>query len=421
MLPMRKYERPAGLGWGDTLGMAGAALGAHRLRTVLTMLGVVIGIASVMVVTAVGQGVQTATAQQIQNLGTNLLQVQAGAPRVRGISQGAGAAATLTLEDAQAVAIQAPSVQQVAPYLTRQRQVTYGTQNTLTLVNGVDENFWEVRQFQVGAGRVFTPMELDTAQSLVVLGATVARDLFAGESPLGKPVRIQGALYEVIGVMAPKGNTGGFDQDDQVFIPLKNMAGRIVGQNALQGMGLSGFWVQVPGAEEMEAAQFQITNLLRIRHNIFPPQPDDFRINNQMDIISAFTTITGLLTVMVGAIAAISLVVGGIGIMNIMLVSVVERTKEIGIRKAVGATGTAILQQFLAEAVLVSLAGGTVGLILGLGLAWGAAQLLSIPLVLAPGAMVAAVLLSAGVGLVAGVVPAQNAARLDPIVALRSE
>jgi len=416
-----KRKRPTGVGSAEILAMAWSALQAYRLRTVLTMLGVVIGIASVILVTAVGQGVQVATQRQIQNLGTNLLQVQAGAPQVRGISQGAGNASTLTLEDAEAVATQVPSVQQVAPYLTRRRQVTYGTQNTLTLVNGVDDNFWSVRQFQVANGRVFTPMELDTAQSLVVLGATVARDLFGNESPLGQRVRIQGALYEVIGVMAPKGSTDGFDLDDQVFIPLKNMAGRIVGQNALQGVALSGFWVQVPSAEEMEAAQFQITNLLRIRHNIYPPQPDDFRINNQSDIISAFTAITGLLTVMVGAIAAVSLVVGGIGIANIMLVSVVERTREIGIRKAVGATGAAILQQFLTEAVLVSLAGGGIGLALGLGLAWGAAQLLQIPLVLAPWAIVAALLLSAGVGLVAGVAPAQQAARLDPIVALRSE
>ncbi|WAS05175.1 ABC transporter permease [Gloeomargaritales cyanobacterium VI4D9] len=416
-----KRKRPTGVSGGDILGMAWSALQAYRLRTVLTMLGVVIGIASVILVTAVGQGVQVATQRQIQNLGTNLLQIQAGAPQVRGISQGAGNASTLTLEDAAAVATQAPSVARVAPYLTRQRQVTYGTQNTLTLVNGVDDNFWSVRQFQVASGRVFTPMELDTAQSLVVLGATVARDLFGNDSPLGQRVRIQGALYEVIGVMAPKGSTGGFDQDDQVFIPLKNMAGRIVGQNALQGVALSGFWVQVPSAEEMEAAQFQITNLLRIRHNIYPPQPDDFRINNQGDIISAFTAITGLLTVMVGAIAAVSLVVGGIGIANIMLVSVVERTREIGIRKAVGATGAAILQQFLTEAVLVSLAGGAIGLALGVGLAWGAAQMLQIPLVLAPWAIGAALLLSAGVGLVAGVAPAQHAARLDPIVALRSE
>ncbi|WP_448381110.1 ABC transporter permease [Gloeomargarita sp.] len=418
---MMGRKPPTGVAGGDILAMAWSALQAYRLRTALTMLGVVIGIASVILVTAVGQGVQVATQRQIQNLGTNLLQVQAGAPQVRGISQGAGMATTLTLEDAEAVATQVPSVARVAPYLTRQRQVTYGTQNTLTLVNGVDDNFWAVRQFQVASGRVFTPMELDTAQSLVVLGATVARDLFGNASPVGQRVRIQGALYEVIGVMAPKGSTGGFDQDDQVFIPLKNMAGRIVGQNALQGVALSGFWVQVPSAEEMEAAQFQITNLLRIRHNIYPPQPDDFRINNQSDIINAFTAITGLLTVMVGAIAAISLVVGGIGIANIMLVSVVERTREIGIRKAVGATGAAILQQFLTEAVLVSLAGGGIGVALGLGLAWGAAQLLQIPLVLAPWAIGAALLLSAGVGLVAGVAPAQQAARLDPIVALRSD
>jgi len=417
----QKRQRFPGVGSAEILAMAWSALQAYRLRTVLTMLGVVIGIASVILVTAVGQGVQAATERQIQNLGTNLLQIQAGSPQVRGISLGAGSAATLTLDDAEAVATQAPSVTRVAPYLTRQRQVTYGTQNTLTLVNGVDDNFWSVRQFQVASGRVFTPMELDTAQSLVVLGATVARDLFGSDSPLGQRVRIQGALYEVIGVMAPKGSTGGFDQDDQVFIPLKSMAGRIVGQNALQGVALSGFWVQVPSAEEMEAAQFQITNLLRIRHNIYPPQPDDFRINNQGDIISAFTAITGLLTVMVGAIAAVSLVVGGIGIANIMLVSVVERTREIGIRKAVGATGAAILQQFLTEAVLVSLAGGAIGLALGVGLAWGAAQMLQIPLVLAPWAIGAALLLSAGVGLVAGVAPAQHAARLDPIVALRSE
>ncbi|MEN9235797.1 MAG: ABC transporter permease [Gloeomargarita sp. GMQP_bins_120] len=401
--------------------MAWRSLGARRLRAFLTMLGVVIGIASVIIVTAVGQGVQQATAQEIQNLGTNLLQVQAAPPRVRGIAQAVTAVSTLTLEDAQAVATQAPSVQAVAPYLTRQRQVTYGTENTLTLVNGVDEHFWEVRQFTVDQGRVFTPTELETAQSVVVLGATVARDLFGRESPLGKSVRIQGDRYEVIGVLAPKGTTGGFDQDDQVFIPLKNMAARIVGQNALQGIAISGFWVQVPDESEMEAAQFQITNLLRIRHNIYPPQPDDFRINNQGDIISAFTAITGLLTVMVGAIAAISLVVGGIGIANIMLVSVVERTREIGIRKAVGATEGAILHQFLTEAILVSLCGGLVGLLLGILAAWGAAQLLNIPFVLAPWAITAALLLSAVVGLVAGVAPAQYAARLDPIVALRTE
>jgi putative ABC transport system permease protein len=180
-----KRKRPTGVGSAAILAMAWSALQAYRLRTVLTMLGVVIGIASVILVTAVGQGVQAATERQIQNLGTNLLQIQAGSPQVRGISLGAGSAATLTLDDAEAVATQAPSVTRVAPYLTRQRQVTYGTQNTLTLINGVDDNFWSVRQFQVASGRVFTPMELDTAQSLVVLGATVARDLFGSDSPPG--------------------------------------------------------------------------------------------------------------------------------------------------------------------------------------------------------------------------------------------
>ncbi len=415
----------------EVLSMAVESLWSNRLRTSLTMLGVIIGIASVIAITSVGQGVQKATELQIQSLGTNLLNIQSGASRSGGINLGGGSASTLTLGDAKAIAAQAPSIQQVAPYLTRQRQAAYGNTNTLTLLNGVDLNFPEVRNLNPVQGRYFTQEELDTAKSVVVLGSKVCKDLFENPkvveptyctaNPLGEGIRLQGNLYQVIGVMEPKGNTGGFDQDDQVYIPLLSMSSRIVGTNSLQGISISGFWVKVPSDDEMEPAQFQVTNLLRLRHNIYPPQLDDFRITNQADIISTFGNVVGLMTLMVGAIAGISLVVGGIGIANIMLVSVVERTREIGIRKAVGATRGAILSQFLTEAVIVSIVGGCIGIGLGVAIAFGAATAFKFPFIISMLAVVAGFGLSAIVGLIAGVIPARNAARLDPIAALRSD
>jgi putative ABC transport system permease protein len=221
--------------------------------------------------------------------------------------------------------------------------------------------------------------------------------------------------------MEPKGASGGFDQDDRIYIPLKNMSARQVGNNALQGIAVSGFWVQALDESEIEAAQFQLTNLLRLRHKIFPPQPDDFRIVNQTDIVSAFTNVVGLLTLMVGAIAAISLIVGGIGIANIMLVSVVERTREIGVRKALGATRAAILNQFLTEAILVSGLGGVIGIGLGVAIAYSSATIFQFPFLVSIWSVAAGFGLSMVVGLVAGVIPARSAAKLDPIQALRSD
>jgi putative ABC transport system permease protein len=427
----RQRSRTASIPISEVILMALESLWSNRLRTSLTMLGVIIGIASVIAITSVGQGVQRATEQQIQSLGTNLLNIQSGASRTGGISLGGGSASTLTLDDARAIAAQAPSVQQVAPYLTRQRQATYGNTNTSTLLNGVDLNFPTVRNLTPRQGRYFTQDEVDTAKSVVVLGSKVCKDLFENSksadpncsaNPIGQGVRLQGNLYQVIGVMESKGTTGGFDQDDQVYIPLLNMSSRIVGTNALKGISISGFWVKVTNEDEMEAAQFQVTNLLRLRHNIYPPQQlDDFRITNQADIISTFGNVVGLMTMMVGAIAAISLVVGGIGIANIMLVSVVERTREIGIRKAVGATKSAILSQFLTEAIIVSIVGGAIGIALGIAIAFAAANAFQFPFIISVLSVVAGFGLSAIVGLVAGVIPARNAARLDPIAALRSD
>jgi putative ABC transport system permease protein len=406
----------------EVLAMAIESLWSNRLRTALTMLGVIIGIASVISITSVGQGVQKSTEQQIQALGSNLLLVTSGASRTGGISSGGGSASTLTLEDAKAIAKQVPAVEGATAFLQRQTQIVYGGQNTSTTTLGTDLNLSAIRNINPQEGRFFSQEELDTAAAVVVLGSKVRDDLFGvGGLSMGQDIRIQGNRYRVIGVMEPKGNTGGQDQDDRVYIPLKNMSARIVGNNSLSGISISGVWLKSGSEEQLDEAQFQVTNLLRLRHNIRPPQPDDFRITNQADIINTFTSIVGLFTIMIGAIAAISLLVGGIGIANIMLVSVVERTREIGIRKAVGATKKAILNQFLTEAVIVSCFGGAIGIVLGIAIAFGAATIFSFPFIVSWLSVVGAFGLSMLVGLIAGVVPARNAAKLDPINALRSD
>jgi putative ABC transport system permease protein len=406
----------------EVLVMAAEALWSNKLRTGLTMLGVIIGISSVIAITSVGQGIQKATEQQIQALGTNLVLVLAGASRTNGIHQGTGSATTLNWGDAKAVAKQAPAAKVVSAFLQRQTQVVYSGQNTLTSILGTDLNYLDVKNIHPQEGRFFTQDELDSAQPVVVLGSKVRDELFGTNAKsLGADVRIQGGRYQVIGVMETKGSAGGQDQDDRVYIPLTNASARIVGKNALAGVAITGFYVEAKDETQLDAAQFQLTNLLRLRHNIYPPQPDDFLIINQVDIINTFTNIVGLFTVMVVAIAGISLVVGGIGIGNIMLVSVVERTREIGIRKAVGATNGAIMGQFLAEAVVVSVVGGGIGIGFGIAIAFGAATIFKFPFVVSFLSMVVGFGLSFIVGLLAGVIPARNAAKLDPIAALRSD
>jgi putative ABC transport system permease protein len=406
----------------EILSMATEALWSNKLRTGLTMLGVIIGISSVIAITSVGQGVQKATEQQIQALGTDILQVFAGSARSGNVRQGLGSSSTLTWEDAKAIAQQAPSAQIVSAYLQRNAQVVYGGQNTSTTIYGTDLNYPEVRNTYPQSGRFFNQEELDTAKQVAVLGPTVQRTLFGeGANPIGERIRIQGEAYEVIGVMEPKGSQGPIDRDDQIFIPLTSMSARLVGNNALNGVSVNGILLKASNEEQLEAAQFQVTNILRLRHNIFPPQVDDFRITNQADITNTFTNVVGLFTVMVVAIAGISLLVGGIGIANIMLVSVVERTREIGIRKALGATNSAILNQFLTEAIVISALGGGIGIVGGVIIAAAAAAIFKFPFVVSPLSIIAGFGLSFTVGLLAGVIPARNAAKLDPIAALRSD
>lgn len=402
--------------------MAADALWSNKLRSGLTMLGVIIGISSVIGITSIGQGVQKSTEENIRALGTDVLQVMAGASQDGNISQGVGSASTLTWEDAKAIAEQAPSAKIVAAFLQRNAQVVYGNENTSTTIYGTDLNFPTARNTKTEQGRYFDAEELETAKQVAVIGPTVQRTLFGNrKTVIGEKIRIQGEVYEVIGITEAKGSQGPQDRDDVVYIPLTIMSARLVGNNALTGVSVSGIYIKSTDEKQLEAAQFQVTNLLRLRHNIYPPESDDFRVTNQADILSTFNTIISSLTVMVVAIAGISLLVGGIGIANIMLVSVVERTKEIGIRKALGATESVILQQFLLEATLISTFGGGIGIVTGISIAAVASLLFSFPFIISTASIVIGVGLSGAVGLLAGVIPARNAARLDPITALRSD
>jgi putative ABC transport system permease protein len=409
--------------WNEILVMSIETLWSNKLRSGLTMLGVVIGIASVITITALGQGAQKATELQIQALGTNLLAVIPGEAQNGGVSQGAGSATTLTWEDAQAIAKQVPAAKLVAAFLQRnQIQVVRGGLNTTTTLVGTDLNLPIMRNIQTQLGSFFSQADLDAARPVVFLGSKVRDTLFnPNESAIGADLRIQGKRYTVVGVAKSKGSVGGQDLDDVVYIPLSNMSAQIVGNNALAGVAINGFWLEASNADQLNSAQFQVTNILRLRHRIRPPQLDDFRIVNQVDIIKTFTSVMGSLTLLVGAIAGISLVVGGIGIANIMLVSVMERTREIGIRKAVGATSSSILSQFLTEAIFISIVGGAIGVGLGIGVAFTAATVFNFPFIVPLWSIVTGFGLSLLVGVLAGGIPARNAAKLDPITALHNQ
>lgn len=421
-LPSAPPLRVSSVSWLEILSMAIEALWSNKLRTLLTMLGIIIGITAVIAITSIGQGAQKATEQQLQGLGTDIVQVMAGAARSGNVRQGGGSASTLTLDDAEAIQAQVLAVDRVSAYLQQTTQVTYNQANTSSNIIGTDENYPLVRNLNPQEGRFFTQEEFDSARPVAILGPTARDELLgAGSRGVGTKIRIQGQSYDVIGVMEAKGGQGSSNPDEQIYIPLTNMSARLVGNNALAGISVRGIYVKVKSQDQLDAAIFQITNLLRVRHNIFPPEPDDFRLVNQVDIINTLTSTVEMFTVMVVAIAGISLVVGGIGIANIMLVSVVERTREIGIRKAIGATNAAVLNQFLAEAVMIAIMGGAIGIGLGVAIAFGASTAFSFPFVISLWSMIAGFGLSLIVGLIAGVIPARNAARLDPIAALRSD
>ena len=402
--------------WLESFSMATRALAANRLRSTLTMLGIIIGNASVIAMIGIGEGARQLAADEFESLGPNVLFVVPGNRQTRRMSF--EIPSTLVLSDAEAIATQVPSVKEVAPQISSRAVVSYRGNNSSSQVFGVTPSYLTVRSFNVAQGRFISNLNLKRNERIAALGSDLATKLFQAENPLGKRLRIKGVSFQIVGVMEPKGAFLGTNQDDAVFIPLSTMANRIRGRTSPYGMELSFISVSALDEASIGAAEFQITNLLRLRHKI--SGEDDFEVSTQKDVLETVGAITGALTILLAAIAAISLLVGGIGIMNIMLVSVSERTQEIGLRKAIGANRGDILSQFLIEAVILSATGGILGSSLGIGVVYLAATLTPLKASISIPAIVLAVGVSGGIGLFFGVVPAQRAAKLDPIVALRT-
>ncbi|WP_051158648.1 ABC transporter permease [Nodosilinea nodulosa] len=407
----------------ETVGLAWSSLLANKVRSVLTMLGVIIGIAAVIVMVTIGQGAQAQTDKQLQSLGSNLLFVQSGTANFGGpASQGAGSATTLTWDDAKAIAATSAAVAGVAPVLSSRSQVVWQSFNTNTTVQGTTPQYVPVADFLPLTGRFFNQADLDQAARVAVLGQTVVSNLgLTPQSALGQSLRIRGEDFVVIGTLEYKGANQARDQDDEVLMPLTTMASRIVGINAISGIALNSILVSAKSPDQMDAAQFQITNLLRLRHKIVPSSGDDFIIRNQADLVNAANSVAGTFTALLAGSAAISLVVGGIGIMNMMLVSVRERTREIGVRKAIGARSHDILWQFLIEALVLAVTGGGIGIALGLGISALVGGVLGWPAHVATGTILLSFGICLAIGLFFGVVPARQAAHLDPITALHTE
>ncbi len=401
------------------LRIAFRALTANKLRSILTMLGVVIGVAAVISLVAVGQGAQAQVVSQFEALGSNLLTVATA--NNFGFSRGGlqQNQRSLTNQDVKALTALATSVRYVAPQYNSNATVVHGANTTSVQINGVTADYGEVRNWQVARGRFFSAEDDLNLTTNVVLGQTVVDDLFPNENPVGQIVRINRQNYTVIGTLASKGQSGFGNQDEVVLLPLRTAQIKLGGAG---NQDVSQISLQVRSADEMDLAEAQVTAILRTLHGLQQSQEDDFRVQNQADIVSSISQTTGTFTTLLGSIAAISLLVGGIGIMNIMLVSVTERTREVGLRKAVGAKRADILVQFLAEAVLLSVLGGLIGV--GLGV-WGA-QLIT-PLLGGSQALVTAesvvlaLSVSLGIGIFFGLYPANRAARLRPIDALRYE
>ena len=400
----------------ESVKMAVATLIANKLRSSLTMLGIIIGNASVIAMVGIGEGAQKLASEEFEALGPNVLFVVPGSRETQNTTF--DIPQTLVLKDAEAIAEQVPTVKEVAPQLQNRQLVTYRDRNAMTLVVGTTPGFLTVRSFDVARGRFITDLDMERSARVAALGSDLAERLFQGRDPIGEQIRVKNVTFTVIGEMQSKGSFLGTNQDDTIFIPVTTMSNRIVGRTSPYGVTLTFISASAQTEESTRAAQFQIANLLRLRHKI--SGEDDFTVDTQRDLLQIVNTITGALTFMLAAIAGISLLVGGIGVMNIMLVSVTERTSEIGLRKAIGASQKDILFQFLIEAVILAAIGGTIGTLVGVGGVALVGALTPLAPGISPFAVVMAVSVSGGIGLFFGVVPARRAARLDPIVALRS-
>jgi putative ABC transport system permease protein len=395
------------------------ALQRNKMRAALTMLGIIIGVSAVVAMVSIGQGAQAAVAAQIDSIGTNLLFVSAGAQNVGGVRSGTGDTGTntLTVEDLDAIRREVPSVSMVTPTVNSRGQLVAGNMNWNTSIQGVSEQYPEVRKWMVQTGEFFTESDVRTAGRVLVIGQTIADNLFAGGDPIGQTIRVQNLPFRVIGVMVRKGqDQQGRDQDDIAFSPYTTVQKKILGSPRLQIA-----YVSAVSPDATYTAQQQITELLRQRHKLNANDPDDFTVRNMSDIAQAANETNNTMTMLLACIAGVSLLVGGIGIMNIMLVSVTERTREIGIRMAIGARSSAVKSQFLIESIVLSLMGGSIGILLGVGVSLAIPSMLGWPTLISTMAIVGSVIFSVAVGVFFGYYPARKAAALDPIDALRYE
>jgi putative ABC transport system permease protein len=400
----------------ETLKMSVSTLTANKMRSSLTMLGIIIGNASVIGMVGIGQGAQKLAQDQFASLGPNLLFIVPGSDEERRTTF--DLPKTLVLEDAEAIAEQVPTVTDVAPQINVNQLITYRDRNANELVIGATPNFLSVRSFSINRGRFFNDVDLKRNNRVVVLGSEIADRFFPQQDALGKQIRIKNTSFEVIGILEAKGSFLGTNQDTTVYIPITTMSNQLVGNTSPFGTEVSFISVTAKDEKSISAAQFQLENLLRLRHKII--DRDDFTVRTQKDVLDIVGTVTDGLTILLAAIAGISLLVGGIGVMNIMLVSVTERTQEIGLRKAIGAQEGDILRQFLIEATILSVIGGAIGTVIGVGTIIVVGAVSPLAAAVSPVAIIVAVTISGGIGLFFGVIPAKRAAKLDPIVALRS-
>jgi putative ABC transport system permease protein len=393
------------------------ALRRNKLRSGLTALGIIIGVASVVAMVAVGNGAQQSIERQVASLGQNLLMVFAGSSKMGGVNSGLGTRSTITLADTAAIGRDVTDALHVSPEDTASAQVVANGRNWLTTIAGEAPEYLLIRDWKLDSGTMFSERDVRAAAKVAVIGSKVAFELFGPLDPIGQSIRIRNIPFVIVGLLASKGaGMGGQNQDDRIIIPYTTAMKRITGDRYLRSVN-----VEVVSAERMDVAQQQITSLLRQRHRITADRDDDFNIFNQKEIADTASSITTVITLLLGAIAGISLLVGGIGIMNIMLVSVTERTREIGIRIAVGAQPSAIKLQFLIEAMTLSVFGGLIGVLLGVGISMLVGAFASFKPIVSVGSILLAFFVSFTIGVFFGLYPAQKAAALDPIDALRYE